>query len=119
MASTAQYTIRFDMTKAEQAKAVAIYEALLVEHRSAKSLGQLFPEVLTVFAEQAREHPALSNPTSRLIAKHQDKVMALLRALEAGQEIPGLEAIVEQQPRPTSQPSAIAAADIEVDFSQL
>lgn len=90
-----QFTIRFNLKNAEQERALAIYEELLKEDGTTQSLAPLLAKTLTVFAEQAREHPALCNRTARLLAKHQGKVMALLEALEAGQDIPGLEAILE------------------------
>ena len=112
-----QFTIRFNLKNAEQERALSIYEDLLKEDGTAQSLASLLVKTLTVFSEQAKDHPALCNRTARLIAKHQDKVLALLRALEAGQEIPGLEVEPPQAIATTPQP--VSASDIEVDFSQL
>lgn len=112
-----QETLRFNLDNPEQAKAIAIYTAMLNTHPYAKSLCTLLPHVLTVFAEQARTHPALNNQTALLIAKHQDKVMALLAMLERGETVPGIE--VEPPQAIATTPAPLTASDIEVDFSQL
>jgi hypothetical protein len=121
-------TVRFYTDVPEQARALAIYREMLANHPTAKTLGSLFPHVLTVLADVAREHPALNNQTARLVAKYQDQVMALLQALERGETVPGLDALVEQQAtrsapvKPKPQPPAASnghghtAADIDVDF---
>jgi hypothetical protein len=120
-----QVTIRFDRTVPEQARALAIYEELLKNHQHAKALGTLFPVVLTVLADVAKDHPALNNQQARLVAKYQDQVMALIARLEAGESVPELD--TPPPPRPKAQPAAKSAAnpapagggDIEIDFDEL
>jgi len=120
-----QITIRFDKTVPEQARALAIYEELLQSHQSAKTLGTLFPVVLTVLADVARDHPALNNRQARLVAKYQDQVMALIQRLEAGESIPDLGSpAVSAEPPPSrppkpEQPATAAPSDIEIDLSIL
>ncbi len=124
-----QETLRFNLDNPEQAKAIAIYTAMLNTHPYAKSLCTLLPHVLTVFAEQARAHPALNNQTALLIAKHQDKVMALLAMLERGETVPGLDEVqplpvvtgdVEEVQRAVGAMGAPAiGGEIEVDMSKL
>ncbi len=142
--SIEQFTVRLDRSIPEQGRALAIYEEMLQYHPRAKGLGTLFPDVLTVLADIARDHPALSNKAARLIHKHQDKVMELIRKLEAGEEVPGLDEVTsppppppaaaappppaapKPQPKPQPQPKPLPPAasngsggDIEIDFSKL
>lgn len=113
-----QETIRFNLDIPAQARALQIYQELLAQSPDCKSLGTLFPKVLTVLAEVAKEHPALCDRTAFLFAKHQAKILAYMEALESGQapEIP------EAAPRPAAaiaSSNPASTGDIEIDYSAL
>ncbi len=113
-----QETLRFNLDNPEQAKALEIYKGMLNSHPYAKSLCTLLPHVLTVYAESAQAHPALNNRQAALVAKYSDQVMALLEALERGENIPGLP-----KPQPSSPPVPVTpdspGGPIQADLSVL
>lgn len=118
---THQETVRFNLDIPAQARALQIYQELLAQSPDCKSLGTLFPKVLTVLAEVAKTHPALCDRTAFLVAKHQAKVLALLEALEAGEtpDIPSAPVKPASVPAAIASPSTATAGDIEIDFSAL
>jgi hypothetical protein len=116
-----QETVRFNTDIPAQARALEIYRELLAQSPDCKSLGSLFPKVLTVLAEVARTHPALCDRTAYLVAKHQAKVLALLEALEAGEApaIPAIPAPAPQAATPTATAPSSGSGDIEINFGAL